>query len=144
MKDIIINALNDAWELFKKRIPETKKEIVYNDIEYISPQSIASFIVEYKIPVNCWFGSDEQENICICYDIDIPTTDKDKDKFRKEKFSGVAWNFIYKAMINNGYKRIGFNSGLLKEFDDTSVYEMYVNKDFDRLVKYYSLSFIRE
>jgi len=54
----------------------------------------------------------------------------------------VAWAFIYDALIKNGYKRVGFNSGRLKEFNDTTVYEMYSSKDFDRLIKYYSLSFI--
>lgn len=44
-------------------------------------------------------------------------------------------------MIVNGDKRQGFNSGLLKQFDDTTVYDMYMNDEWDRLVKYYSLPF---
>jgi len=46
--------------------------------------------------------------------------------------------------MKNGYKRTGYNSGLLKQFDDTTVYDMYISKDFDRLVKYYSLPFVKE
>jgi hypothetical protein len=35
----------------------------------------------------------------------------------------------------------GYDSRDFKEFDDTSVYKMYKNKEFDRLLKYYSLRF---
>jgi hypothetical protein len=34
-----------------------------------------------------------------------------------------------------------FSVTLLREFKDTTIYDMYVNGEFDRLVKYYSLRF---
>ena len=63
---------------------------------------------------------------------------KDKLLFKRKRFTDVAWKFVYESLIKNGYKRIGFNSALFKSFDDTTVYDMYIDKDFDRLVKYYS------
>ena len=48
---------------------------------------------------------------------------------------------IYLQIIT---QRVGFNSGLLREFADTTVYEMCINREFDRLVKLYSLSFIKK
>ena len=39
-------------------------------------------------------------------------------------------------MLNKNFK---FN--LLKEFDNTTVYDMYINNEIDRLIRYYSLPF---
>ena len=39
------------------------------------------------------------------------------------------------------YKRVGYNHAQAKQFDDKTVYDMYIDGDFDRLVEYYSLRF---
>ena len=69
--------------------------------------------------------------------------DKDKLKFRRKRFSTIAFKRVFDLLTTNGYKRVGFNSGLLRDYKDTTVYDMYMENDFDRLVKYYSLSFVK-
>lgn len=56
----------------------------------------------------------------------------------------IAFPLVSQLLRDNGYTRVGYNTGLLKEFDDTTVYDMYVDDDFDRLVKYYSLPFVKK
>ncbi len=147
MKDLIIKTLNDAIIVLNKRVPQTKKETVYQDIKDMMPLDIPKFMLENNIPSDAYFGGrpndyDSFDQICLCYDIDVPTTDKEKLKYKKDKFSTIAFKLVFECLTNSGYKRVGFNSGKLREFDDTTVYDMFITNDFDRLVKYYSLSFI--
>lgn len=148
MKELIIEALDSAYEKFKNTIPLTKKQTEYVSIDGISPLKLPEFMKENDIPQDAWLGGkpngyDSFDEVCLCYDIDMPTNEKEKDKYRKTRFTDYAWRAVYEKLIkeNTGYKRVGYNSGLLKQFDDTTVYEMYMAKDFDRLVAYYSLPF---
>lgn len=149
MKDLIIKALDDALILLEKRIPQTKKEIKYVNIEDVKPSELTQFIKDNNIPDDAYFGGkpnsyDSFDEVCLCYNVDIPTTEKDKLRFCRSAFTSIAWEFVYDLLIKNGYKRISYNSASLKQFDGTSVYDMYINNDYDSLVKYYSLSFVKE
>lgn len=149
MKDLIIKALDDALILLEKRIPQTKKEIEYVNIDDVAPLELIQFMKDNNIPDDAYFGGkpnsyDSFDEVCLCYNVDIPTTEKDKLRFCRSAFTSIAWEFVYDLLIKNGYKRISYNSASLKQFDGTSVYEMYINNDYDSLVKYYSLSFVKE
>ena len=146
MKELIIQALDAAYPVFLNTVPLTKKEIQYINIEDVKPLELPEFIKNNDIPEDACFGGkpngyDAFNEICLCYDIDVPTTEKEREKYKKEKFRSYAWYRVYDLLLANGYKRVGYNTGLLREFDDTSVYQMYLDKDFDRLVRYYSLPF---
>ena len=146
MKDFIKAVLDEAIIKLENSVPQTKKKTIYVCIDDVSPLNIVQFMKDNDIPDDACFGGrdngyDAFDQICLCYDIDIPTTDKDKDKYRKERFTGLVFKPLYDLLLANGYKRISSWSSLYKEFDKTSVYEMYMAKEFDRLVQYYSLSF---
>ncbi len=149
MKDLIIQALNDAIIVLDKRTPTTKTKMVEVNIEDVSPIGIIKFMQENNIPENAFFSTNATENSgftvnpILCYDITIPTTDADKLKFRNSAFTMIAFKEVFNLLTTNGFKRVGFNSGLLKDYIDTTVYKMFIENDFDRLVKYYSLSFIK-
>ena len=149
MKELIIQSLNTAFTVLEKRTPLTKKKAESVSIIDINPIDIPSFMKTNNIPNDASFdgrdnGYDAWDDILLSWEIDIPTTDKDKLKFKRDKFSSIAFKLVYDLLIKNGYKRVGYSSSLLKQFDDTTVYDMYINKDFDRLVKYYSLPFVKE
>ncbi len=146
MKDLIIIALNNAFTLLEKQIPQTKPKLIEVNIDDVSPLNIVQFMKDNNIPDTAYFGGKDNGNdgfseICLCYTVDIPTTDKDKLTYCKRRFTDIAWRKVYDLLLANGYKRVGYSTFFLKEFDDTTVYDMYLAKDFDRLVKYYSLPF---
>lgn len=148
MKDLIILAMNDAMTLLVKQIPQTKKSVKSIDISDVPPLELIQYMKYKNIPDNAYFDGKDNAYDAWCpgitllsWEIDVPTTDDDKLKFKRDRFSTIAFRFVYNILTENGYKRNGYNTGLLKEFSDTTVYDMYVNKDFDRLVKYYSLPF---
>ena len=62
---------------------------------------------------------------------------------RRKRFTGLAFKNVYDLLTANGYKRKGFNSSLFRNFADTTVYDMTIIKDYDRLVRYYSMSFVK-
>lgn len=150
MKEFIIKALDEAYEKVLKSVPEYKSKIVYSEsICDLTPAQLLDFAKEHNIPEGATIEGvpnsyDAYEGVALCWSIPIPTTEKGKLSFIKIKFNNnAAWNLVYKTLLENGYKRVGFNTGLLKPFDNTTVYDMYVNREFDRLVEYYSLPFIK-
>jgi len=154
MKKLIITALNSAIIKLDSIIPKTKKETKSVDISDINPWDIVGYTQINNIPKNVAFHHGMQSPIeesafwntygaCLVWEIDVPTTDRDTLKYKRKKFSNLAWVALYDTLINNEYKRVGFNSGLLEEFNNTTIYDMYCNKEFDRLIKYYSLYFIK-
>jgi len=146
MKDLIILALVQARGYLQIQVPQTKKKTIEVDIDDVRPIDMATFMKSYNIPEDAYFhgidnGYDGFSKFVLCYDIEVPTTEKEKENFVRQRFSTVAFKYVYELLTINGYKRVGYNTGLLKEFDDTTVYDMYLKQDFDRLEKYYSLSF---
>jgi hypothetical protein len=149
MKDLIVQALNFAIVILDNRIPQTKKKTIYVGIEDVKPADILSFMEDNDIPDTAEFGGkpngyDAFDEVCLVYDVDIPTTDKDKLKAKRNWFTNIAFRAVYDLLLANGYKRVAYRSNLLKPFDSTTVYDMYINKEFDRLVEYYSLPFVKE
>jgi hypothetical protein len=148
MKTLLIQALDDAFVVLEKQVPNTKKKMEFMSILDIKPSEISSLMKENDIPDDAYFtgrdnGDDGWDDILLAWDVDIPTTEKDKILYKRKTFSTIAFRKVYELLTTSGYKRVGFSTGLLKQFDDTTVYDMYMNKDFDRLVKYYSLPFVK-
>jgi len=149
MKDLVIQALNDAFSRLNRQIPQTKKKNESVSILGVNPIDIISFMKNNNIPNDASFdgkdnGYDAWDDILLSWEIDIPTTDKDKLIYKRGSFTTMAFRSVYDLLLKNGFKRVGYNTGLLKQFDNTTVYDMYINNDFDRLVSYYSLPFIKE
>ena len=150
MEDLIIKALDDTIIKLDKITPTTKKKTKSISIIDVSPLDIPSFMKDNNIPNNAYFNGIDNgydgwhTDILLSWDIDVPTTGDDKLKFRRNRFTTIAFKSVYDSLTSNGYKRVGYNSGLLRDFNDTTVYDMYLVKDFNRLVKYYSLPFILE
>jgi len=141
LKTIIQTHLELSIELLEKQVPKHKKSAKYISIDHVSPMDLPQFISENNIPKECCFTTDVNEDVSLYWEIDVPTTDQDKLIFKRKRFDSILWTYIYKTMIENGYKRKGVDSGLFKQFNDATIYDRYVNKDFDRIVDYYSLYF---
>jgi len=146
MKELIIRTLDNAHSLLEKQVPKTKKKTKCVSIQEVNPLELSSFMKSNNIPNDAYFtgtdnGYDAWDDVVLAWEIEIPTTEKDKLIFKRKRFSSIAFKHVYKLLTKNAYKRVGYNTSLLKEFDDTTIYDMYINKDFDRLVKYYLLSF---
>ena len=148
MKDLIQAALKDAFSLLERQVPQTKKKFESISIQDVKPLELTTFMQSNKIPNDAYFsgrdnGYDAWDDIVLAWEIDIPTTDKDKKAFKRKQFTDVAWRFVYNLLTKSGYERVPYSTSLLKQFDDTTVYDMYISKDFDRLLKYYSLPFAK-
>lgn len=147
MKDLLKNALSNAHTQLERQVPTAKNNLVEVCIDDVNPMDLPQFMIDNDIPEDAWFGTEESQTLGSCtrvlllYNTRIQTTDKDKMIYRRKRFTSIAFQIVLKLLLENGYKRIGSNSGLYKQFDDTTVYDMYMNNEYDRLVNYYSLSF---
>ena len=68
-------------------------------------------------------------------------TDKQIKEEMEKRVERKLWYTIYKKATENGFKRVGFCSSKLKEFDNMKKYDMVKEKNYDMLFKYYSLYF---
>ncbi len=149
MKEFVIQALAEALILLEKRVPKEKTEVVTVNISDVNPFELAKFIKENNIPETAHFSTSQDDTYAVgmwyepvlSYDKKVPTTEKEQLKYKKDKYNDCVFPILYKLLTANGYKRKGFNSGLLADFKDTTVYDMYINNDIERLMKYYSIYF---
>jgi hypothetical protein len=148
MKDLIIDSLKDSLDILEKRTPKNKKVVKSISIMDVNPVDLKDFMSKNNIPNTAYFdgrdnGYDAWDDILLSWEVETPTTKKEQLIYKRRVFSDIAFKLIYNTLINNGYKRVGVCSSKFKEFDDTTIYDMYVNKDYDRLVKYYTLYFVK-
>ena len=146
MKELIKQALNNALQISETKIPKTKKETKYLNIENIKPFELSDFLIKNNFPKNCWFGwkpngYDSFAEVCLCYEIETPLDKKEIESFKNTKFHQIAFNEVYKILTSNGYKRKGFNSNETKQFKNTNILQIFMNNDIETLEKYYSLYF---
>ena len=147
MKSIIVKELQRCMDNLPT-IPEEKsvfKEIEVNggslsDFEEQAAEIANSYSIE-KDDIS-FYCSEYSSDMVASFGIKVKATNADKEKIKEKHFNRRAYKYIYDALTNAGYKRVGFNSGLLKAFNDTTIYKMFVNQEYDRLADYYSLSFI--
>lgn len=149
MKDLIIKALDIAMAKLDSSAPLVKKTYKSISILNVKPIDILSFMKENNVPDDAEFdgndnGCDAWDDVLLVWYANELTTDKDKVDYKRKKFNSfTAFINVHNILTTSGYKRQGSSSNLFKQFDDTTVYDMYMGKDFDRLVKYYSLSFVK-
>lgn len=146
MKDLIIQALTKALPQLESRVPKTKGHTKYFDINGISPIELVEFMRANNIPDNTYFAGipnsyDSFDGIALAYDISIDTSELEREKFKNRVFTDIAYKEVFNLLKENGFIKVGYNTALLKDFKDTTVLKMFIAEDFDRLVKYYSLSF---
>ena len=151
MKELIIKSLDEAFEKLAKIAPQAKNVNKQVNIKGLTLGQIQEIIKENNIPINATIDEiDDREKydwgtneIGILWYVEKPTTNDDILEFMRKDAWGYAFKAVHKALTENGYnyKRVGFGSQILAEFDCTTVYDMYINKDWERLVKYYSLQF---
>ena len=164
MRNLISKALNDAFIILENQVPQTKKKTETISIQDVKPSQLMSFMKSNNIPNDAYFtgtdnGYDGWNDIVLAWEVDVPTSEKEKSEYKNYRFHDIAFKKVYDLLTTNGYKRIsernhgritykqrskysGISSIIL--FDNKSVYEMYIDKDLDKLVEYYSVYFQKE
>ena len=162
MRNLLSKALNDAFITLEKQVPQTKKKTETVSILDVKPSQLISFMKSNDIPNEAYFsgtdnGYDGWNDIVLAWKADVPTSEKEKSEYKNYRFHDIAFKNVYDLLTTNGYKRINRqdNSRITYKkrsntissiimFDNKSVYEMYVDKDLDKLVEYYSMYFQKE
>lgn len=140
MKNLVKSALDNAYAILQKQVPETKIDIKNMSILEVNPVDLIKFMKHNNIPDSAYFNSDDDETF-LSWDIERPITEEEKITFKRHRFGSLAFKAVYDLLIENGYERVGVMSSSLTKFKGTTTYDMYVNQDFDMLTEYYSLSF---
>lgn len=149
VEQLILQVLDESFTLLEKQVPRTKKAIKSISIRDVNPLEITSFMDKNNIPDDAYFdgrdnGYDAWDDILLSWEVDVPTSSEERSKYRRRRFTDIAFTKIYESLREKGYKRKGFDSSLLKQFKDTTLYDLYTNQEFDRILQYYSMYFIKE
>jgi hypothetical protein len=142
MKNIIETAFKKTYNNIK--INDTRNVSVEKIIEQGRFSEIKDQIKSYNVSeeeISMYVNNDNE--LIISFEIEEIKTEAEKIKEFIYYFNKRVYRFIYNEMIENGYKRVGFNSALLKPFDNINLYELYIHNDFETLEKYYSLYFVK-
>jgi len=141
MKDLIWEALTAAAEKLECQLP------VFKDVgksQAVGGLTLLEAIKTYpEIPATATLEVDDNDGVVLCWNVSERTTEDDVLKFKKRRWRDIAWNYVYKILTNNGYKRTGFFSSELKQFDGICAYDKYLAGDADFFVKYYSFQFVK-
>ena len=157
MQNLIEKALNDAFIILEKQVPQTKKKRRSVYVQDIKPIELISFMKSNNIPADADFDKDDDDDLLLSWLVSVPTTEQEKTEYRNYRFHDIAWANVYKILVTNGYKRIAgkdigrisyknrknFISSIIM-FDNKTIYEMYIDKDLDKLMEYYSMYFQKE
>lgn len=115
------------------------------DISDVRPTDLLAFMKENNVPEDAYFDTQESiidyDTVLLSWKVKVPMSDKQMANYRMRQFEIRHFKAVKEALEEAGYRRISSGSHKLKEFKDTSVYDMYLAGEWDRLVKYYSLSF---
>ena len=159
MRNLISKALNDAFTTLENQVPQTKKKTETISIQDVKPSQLMSFMKSNDIPNDAYFtgtdnGYDGWDDIVLAWEVDVPTSEKEKLEYKNYRFHNIAFKKVYDLLTTNGYKRISGQDrdritykkrsntiSSIIMFDNKSVYEMYIDKDIDKLVEYYSMYF---
>ena len=162
MKNLISKALNNAFTTLENQLPQTKKKTKTISIQDVKPSQLMSFMKSNDIPNDAYFtgtdnGYDGWNDVVLAWEVDEPTSEKEKSEYKNYRFHDIAFKKVYDLLTTNGFKRISDrNQGRITYkkrsnsissiimFDNKSVYEMYMDKDLDKLVEYYSMYFQKE
>lgn len=155
--DLIKKALDEAFVLLQKQVPQTKKETKSIEIDDVKPIDLIEFMKDNNIPDTAYFDSSESHFnssiLMLSWQIDIPTTEKEKLEYKNRRFHDIAFSCVYKSLTSNGYKRVsGYDHKRITYkkidsirniilFDQKSIYDIYMDKGFDKLIEYYSMYF---
>lgn len=145
----------------KGKYHKQKKKTETISIQDVKPSQLLSFMKSNDIPDDAYFtgtdnGYDGWDDIVLAWEVDVPTTEKEKLEYKNRRFHDIAFKIVYDLLIPNGYKRtsgqdigrisykkLTYTSYIIM-FDNKTVYEMYVDKDFNSLLEYYSMYFKKE
>lgn len=147
MRELIIQSLHEAYAKLLSQIPETKKVPKYLEITDVEPKDLLEFMKLNNVPDDAVFGGkpngyDAYESVCLVYDVEFPTSNKEKSDFKISRFPSLTYSILYRKATELGYVRVPIDSRILNSFKGTSIYEAYLDKDFDKLVEYYSSYYI--
>ncbi len=161
MGNLLKKALDDAFIKLENQVPQTKKKTETISIQDVKPSQLLSFMKSNDIPNDAYFtgtdnGYDGWNDIVLAWEVDVPTTEKEKLEYKNRRFHDIAFKSVYDLLTPNGYKRTSGNdrnrityrkssyASHIIMFDNKTVYEMYMDKDFNSLLEYYSMYFKKE
>ena len=143
-----IVAENIAPALSSLRPPETKTAMRHFSIDGESVLDLPDIMKNNNIPGDAWISTFcetpapfEEEHACLRWEVKVPTNEEDKLRYCRRHYQHRLWKRVYQNAIEEGYKRVGVWSDRFREFDDTTIYDLAIQNNIERLTKYYSLYF---
>lgn len=148
ISELIISTIESIYNSLLGTEPKFHNVERSIDISDVRPCDLLDFMNVNGIPLDADFdgynnGYDgwEPQRLKLSWFAPEPTTKADHERYYKTIVNNRAFKAVYDVMLANGYKRIAVHSSQFKVFNDTSVYDMFVNNEHQRLVRYFTLYF---
>lgn len=139
MKEIVLPVLQQVYE---SAIADAEKKRVrkyqYSPIGQMNIDKLQQYMVKNNIPASAQLIIIDSD-IYIKWEIYIPMTEKEKNNFIEKYVNYREFSKVDDILYEKGYKRKAISRLRLSDFNETTVYHMFIKKEYDRLQKYYSL-----
>jgi len=96
---------------------------------------------DIKIDVNDEEAAYSYAYITLSFKVEVQKSIEEIETQKRKFFERKAWYSLYTTFSKMNIKRIHGNHETWKSFKDTTIYDLYLNKDFEKLYSYYSLFF---
>lgn len=145
MKNLILQALDKClYEL-----PPVKKTKIVEKSYYLNSGSIQEIerqVKEISLKTSIdthhmYIYSKEDAEMAVIVPTIHELTLQEIEQRVARSFNLRCFKHVYNNLISNGFTRISSPQSKYKTFDDTTVYTMFLTKQYDRLVDYFLLSF---
>ena len=149
MKDLIIEALNDAHAILLQEVPTTKPKEVCVVVTDVPVTDLLNLLKGKDFPPDAKIGVNSNGGVQISYTSEQPMSEADKEKYKRDIFQEYAFKFVYDILIRNGYRKQSLDtlsgerrwdkiitSGRM--FANINIYDCYINEDFETIVNLYS------
>ena len=142
-QNLVLPTLEDLHkQLMRNPAPRNKRVIRESeDITAIKVADLLVYMQQNNIPGNAKIMHNAK-SVNLQWESIEPTTEDDTLKYIKRSFNGwKTVKAVHDILTENGYNRISVWSNEYKPYKNTSIYEMYISEEYDKLRSYFSLTF---
>ena len=149
IKNLIIQGVKESFEQMERTTPTTKGKRHFVSVLGATYSELLEIIEKNNIPKEATLEG--EQNSYDAYDsfgfewyTPIPNTQADRDKYQKEWFNRNFGNKVGYILKDNGFKRLPYDSRVMKKFESFCKLTEYKNNNFDLFVEYFSLLWVKD
>lgn len=142
MKEILKQALKEAYLMATYEMPEKESTEMELDITGVNPFELPKFLESNNVPKNCSLETEiDISYIYVKYEEERELTKYEERMYLSESFKKLSFDIVEKHLTSNGYTRKERDYSAYNEMKKLNLLDLYKNDLWRTLEDYYSIFF---